>query len=317
MTDWNAEIREYLNLREVLGAKLQGKEKRLREFAGYLRERGETHVSVQVALQWASSPDGSSPTLPARRLADVRIFSRYLHSKDSRHEVLPPDLLPLRSRRIPPYIYSEDDISRLVQAARELPSRRGFVWLGEPRLRGRTHATAIGLIAATGLRGREVTNLDRGDVQLDDGVLVIRETKFGKTRLVPIHSTTGQALAAYAMERDRFIPRPSTEAFFLSEPGNRLSGSSLTHTFTDLVRSLGIGHPGLPRQPRLHDLRHTFAVRTLLHWYRQDIDAERHLPDLSTYLGHVHAHGTYWYLEAVPELLEHAARRMRRRGERS
>jgi integrase len=170
------------------------------------------------------------------------------------------------------------------------------------------------LLAVTGMRVSEVVALDREDVDLEEGILRIRRTKFGKSRLVAVHDSTREVLAEYARERDRVVRRPAAAAFFLSEGGGRVMGWSARYNFAKVSREVGLRAPAADRRhgrgPRLHDLRHRFAVCTLLEWYRAGLDVEREITKLATYLGHVHANETYWYLEAVPELLELAARRL-------
>ena len=189
-------------------------------------------------------------------------------------------------------------VQRATRAAR-LPSPKG--------LRAQTHVTLIGLLAATGLRPGEALALDVHDVDLHDGVLKIRKTKFGKSRFVPVEETTRAALARYAERRDELIRRPRTDAFLVSENGSRLGGCSVRRTFAELSRGAGLRPPPEGRRsgkgPRLHDLRHTFATRRLVEWYQEGVDVNRKLPDLATYLGHVHVAYTYWYIQAVPELL--------------
>jgi integrase len=215
-------------------------------------------------------------------------------------------LLPGCYRRKRPYIYSDAEIAEIVQAAGRIPSAAG--------LKGRTFATVFGLLAVTGLRVSEALALDRDDVDVEQGVLRIRRTKFGKSRLVAVHDSTRRVLADYARARDRVVRRPAAAAFFLSEGGDRATACAARYNFAKVSRQVGLRAPAAGRRhgrgPRLHDMRHRFAVWTLLRWYRAGLDVEREIPKLATYLGHVHVNETYWYLEAVPELLELAARRL-------
>jgi integrase len=219
------------------------------------------------------------------------------------------DLLPYRYRRQHPYIYSDEEIQRIVQAASELPSPTG--------LRGLTHSTVFGLLSVTGMRISEAVALDRDDVHLDDGILRIERSKFGKSRLVPVHDSTRRTLAGYARQRDRIVPRPATPAFFLSERGTRVTQWAARYNFAMVSRKVGLRPRVKGRRhghgPRLHDMRHRFAARTLVDWYRAGVDVEREIPKLATYLGHVHVNDTYWYIEAVPELLELATHRLENR----
>jgi integrase len=230
----------------------------------------------------------------------------WLSASDRHTQVPPAGLLPICYRRKRPYIYSDVEIEGLVRAASRIPSTAG--------LKGRTYSTVFGLLAVTGIRVSEALALVREDVDLKEGVLRIRRTKFGKSRLVAVHESTRQELADYAYQRDRVVHRPASAAFFLSEWGKRVSGGAARYNFAKVSREVGLraattnGRHG--RGPRLHDLRHRFVVSTLLRWYRAGIDVEREMPKLATYLGHVHVNVTYWYVEAVPELLELASRRL-------
>ena len=221
---------------------------------------------------------------------------------------MPPlGLLPHRYRRRPPYIYSDDEIDRLLDAAARLPSRSG--------LRAQTYVALFGVIATTGLRLGEAIALDRDDVDLRAGVLAIRRAKFGTSRFVPVHASAGAALARYAQQRDRLLPRPACPAFFLAGRGIRVTPCSARYTFAVVSRAVGLRAPASGdrhrhgRGPRLHDMRHRLAAKTLIRWYREGRNVERELPKLSTYLGHVHVADTYWYIEAVPELLQLATER--------
>jgi integrase len=234
----------------------------------------------------------------------VRRFACYMSALDARTEIPPQDLLPHRFRRSQPYLYTDEEITHLIKAAQKLPSPL--------RLRGATYSTLYGLIAVTGMRVSEPVGLDRDDVDLNRGILTVRRTKFGKTRMLPLHASTLEALRRYVDRRDRLFPR--TRSFFVSERGTRLTVWSVEKTFVLLSRQIGLRSPEDSYGPRLHDLRHRFAVQTLLRWYRTDIDVERHLPELSTYLGHVHVADTYWYISAVPELLQLATLRLEQRG---
>jgi integrase len=236
----------------------------------------------------------------------VRGFARWRRVTDPRTEVPPQDLLPARYRRKRPYLYSDEEVGALLQAAQHLPSPVG--------LRGLTYSTLFGLLVATGMRVSEAVALDREDVKLNDGILAIRRAKFHKSRLVPVHASTREVLRDYAAKRDRVLPRRTTAAFFVSEKGTRVSQWAAGYTFVKVSGQIGLPPPIRGHRyghgPRLHDLRHRFAARTLVDWYRSGVDVERELPRLATYLGHVHVNETYWYLEAVPELLELATQRL-------
>jgi integrase len=296
----------YLQLRRNLGCKLRESGRLLQNFVAFAEREGASHVTTDLALRWAQQPAGAQPATWASRLQEVRRFALWLSAADRRTEVPPAGLLPGRYVRKRPYIYSDAEVRDLVRTARQLASAAG--------LKGRTYATIFGLLSVTGMRVSEVLALDREDVDLDEGVLRIRRTKFGKSRLVAVHDSTRQALADYARERDRVVRRPDASAFFLSERGDRVTGCAARYNFAKVSREVGLRAPAADRRhgrgPRLHDMRHRFAVCTLLRWYRSGADVEREIPKLATYLGHVHVNETYWYLEAVPELLELAARRL-------
>jgi integrase len=297
---------QYLQLRRNLGCQLRETGRLLQNFLAFAEREGASHVTTDLALRWAQQPSGVQPATWAVRLQVVRRFAIWLSAADRRTEVPPAGLLPGRYVRKRPYIYSDTEITDLVRTAGQLASAAG--------LKGRTYATIFGLLAVTGMRISEVVALDREDVDLDEGILRIRRTKFGKSRLVAVHDSTRQVLADYARERDRVVRRPAAAAFFLSEGGERVTDCAARYNFAKVSREVGLRAPAGERRhgrgPRLHDMRHRFAVCTLLRWYRAGIDVEREIPKLATYLGHVHVNETYWYIEAVPELLELAARRL-------
>ena len=302
MSPLQAALAEYLAARRTLGHKLRVAGRLLQRFVAFADSAGAAYITAELAVAWATQPSHAQPAQWANRLGMVRCFARYCSTIDQRNIVPPPDLLPHRYRRPAPYIYRDEDITRLLDAAKRLPSTTG--------LRPQTYATLFGLYAATGMRCNEPLQLDCGDVDLVNGVLTVRRTKFGKSRYVPLHPSTQCALQHYAAGRDRLYPNPLSPSFFLSECGTRLTEWAVRWTFVKLSRQIGLRGPGDSKGPRLHDLRHRLAVTTLLRWYRDGIDVERHLPELSTYLGHAHVTDTYWYLTATPELLRHALLRV-------
>ena len=299
-------MKEYLALRRSLGFELLKVEDTLRSFVAFAESQSASHLTTDLALRWVKLSTAKEAATLADRFHIVRRFAIWRSGTDVRTEVPPKDLMPYRYHRKPPYIYSDEEIERLVQAARGLSSPTG--------LRGLTYATLFGLLAVTGMRISEVLALDRSDVDLEEGVLRIRQSKFRKSRLVPVHVSTRDVLADYAKGRDRIFSRPKSVAFFVSERGTRVTKWAAQDNFAIVSREIGIRSktPGrrVGRGPRLHDMRHRFAARTLLDWYRAGIDVEREIHKLSTYLGHVHVNDTYWYLEAVPELLELATQRL-------
>jgi integrase/recombinase XerD len=251
---------------------------------------------------WARTPADAHPHYWRQRLGVARGFARHLATIDPASEVPSKDLLPATRPRIAPYIYTDAEVAALLAAAREL----------RPRLRAARHETLIGLLAVTGMRPGEALALDRQDVDLRHGAVHVRAGKQRKQREVPLHESTISALREYARQRDARFPTSSTPAFFSSARGRRMARGELNQTFTKLIREVGLEGRGARARPRPHDLRHAFAVRTLLDWYEAGEDVERRMPLLSTYLGHVDPASTYWYLEAVPELLELIGRRLER-----
>ena len=233
----------------------------------------------------------------------ARGFARYLAGIDARTEVPPPGLIAGRHRWRPPFIYSPGDIEALMTQARQLTP-----------MPAATHETLIGLLAATGLRVGEAIRLDRADINWADGVLAIRESKFGKTRMVPVLDSTLGSLGRYARVRSQLCPQAATASFFVSTAGTRLIYACVGQVFRRLRDHAAVG-AGADRPPRIHDLRHTFAVRTLVKWYQAGEDVEARLPILSAYLGHRDPRSTYWYLSAAPELLALAAGQLERSQE--
>lgn len=293
-------LAQYVAMRHALGSKFREPAAALKHFVDFLEHEALEFVTNQAALRWAMQPQCVQRATWARRLGQVRGFARWLSVLDPRTEVPPARLLDARRRRRAPHIYSQQQIQQLMAEASRLPSQTG--------LRALTYSTLIGMLAATGLRPGEALALDLCDVDLDNGILSIRQTKFGKSRFVPIEESTRVALAQYARQRNALCSRPNVRAFLVSERGQPLCGSAARRTFAKL--SCAVGLRTLPRKaraersPRLQDFRHSFATTKLLDWYRVGLDVQRELPKLSTYLGHVDVGLTYWYIEAVPELLQ-------------
>jgi integrase/recombinase XerD len=293
---------DYLALRHAMGFKLAAARSQLPQFVEFLDQHGQTFITTDWAVCWATQPHHIQPAEWARRLCLVRGFAQYCTSVDPRTEIPSPRLLPYRHQRRAPYLYSDAEIVQLLEAARHLSSPTG--------LRALTYTTVFGLLVVTGMRISEVVALDNADVDLAGGLLTIRHTKFRKSRCLPLHPTTQQALGRYVEQRDRVYPIPQSPAFFVSEQGTRLPTCTVRATFVHLSRHIGLRGPRDSRGPRLHDFRHRFAVQTLVRWYQEDGDVERHLPELSTYLGHVKVSDTYWYVSATPELLGLATQRL-------
>ena len=290
---------EYLTLRRSVGFKLRDTEHMLRDFVAHLDRAGAPTVTTGLALAWAKRPVNVHPHRWRQRLTVARGFAAYLHTLDAATEVPPRDLLVARRTRIAPYLYADSEVATLVSAAGRLA----------PPFRAATYRTLLGVLAVTGMRMGEAIGLDQADVNWNDGVLTIRTSKFGRSRELVLHPTTVEAMRRYDRWR-RQRPAASTPAFFISTTGNRLIHTNVQHTFRGLVRETGIGADSTGRPPRLHDLRHTFAVNTVVNWYRDGGDVQGRLYLLSTYLGHVDPKDTYWYLSAAPQLLALAGARL-------
>jgi integrase/recombinase XerD len=303
MTALERHVENYLAVRRSLGFKLTHEQRMLNRFVAFMDGGGESTLTVELALRWATMPTGVGHAYLAQRMRAVRGFARFLHGIDPATEVPPLELLPARKHRPTPHIYTRAEIAALLAAARAL----------RPALRAATMETLIGLLACTGLRDGEAFALDRHDIDRANGLLRIRDSKFGKSREVPVHDSTLAALDAYLARRDELRPGGDRVCVFVSSWGARLSHKSVHRSFDQIRRASGVTGPAPGRRPRLHDLRHTFAVNTLLGWYRNGDDVAAKLPLLSTYLGHVDPAATYWYLSAVPELLGLAAGRLERR----
>ena len=298
------ELDRYLAIRRSLGYKLAAEERILRRFVGFARQSQASHITSELFLRWQKKFGHARQDTWGHRLSIIRVFARWLQGLDARHEVPPASLIPYRLRRARPYIYSGDEIQRIIQTAAKLPSIYG--------LRRLTFSTFFGLVAVTGMRISEAIMLDVGDVDLVAGVITIRHGKLGKARYNPISDSTTARLSDYIKERRRLLGGQQ-DAFFLSEQGARLTDCCVRYNFAVVCQQIGLRTvPHFHRHgrgPRIHDLRHTFAVHTLLNWYRTGKDAAREMIKLTTYLGHCNPAHTYWYIEAVPELLQLASQR--------
>ncbi len=296
MSDLMRHVTDYLTLRRAAGFKLAFEGNVLPQFAAYLDALGTSTVTVDSAVAWAGLPHDVLPISLSHRLGAVRGFAKYLKAIDPETQIPPHGVWSSRAPRPAPYLWSADEISRLLGAARCI----------RPPLLAATYETLFALLAVTGMRIGEALGLSRNDVDLTSGVVTIREAKFGHERLLPLHPTATDALIAYVACRDECFPKSS--AFFVSTLGTALGYHAVRSTFTRLTTEIGLRTQ--TRRPRMHDLRHAFAVRTLIEWHRSGTSIEAHMPVLSTYLGHVNPSGTYWYLSAAPELMELAAARL-------
>jgi integrase len=287
----------YIELRRGLGYRSPSQERMLRAFARHLDQGGhDGPVPLEQTLDWAASTVSADPCNPARRLAMVRGFLRHLSARDGATEVPAPGLLGPAGHRRPPHVYSDREISDLLQAAAGLAPPGG--------LRPHSYATLFGLIACTGLRISEALALTCGDVDLDQGILTVRAGKRGRMRLIPLHSTALPPMRDYAARRHRrYGPPGDGDAFFRTDRSDRISYSAASSTFIVLRRQLGWTAAGRTRAPRVHDLRHRMVVRRIQTWHAQGADVDSKIAVLATYLGHVEVRDVYWYLSAVPELM--------------
>jgi integrase/recombinase XerD len=285
-------VQEYLTMRRALGFKLHETGTRLLDFVKFMEHQRATYITQQLALRWAQQPSMVQPCQWAQRLSCVRVFARHRSATDPRTQIPPEGLLPFRPKRARPYLYTDDEVQSLLRAALRLPCGAGG-------LRSWTYHCLFGLLAVSGLRLGEARNLELQDIDLKAPMLTIRGAKFGKSRLVPLHASTRDVIADYIKRRERiWRARPASSYLFVSSRGNRLDAGEIHRTFYALSRQIGLRGISDSHGPRLHDFRHRFAVRTLLQWYRAGEDAERRLPILSAYLGHVHVSDTFWYLSA-------------------
>lgn len=298
MSRLDAQLDDYLRLRRALGYRLEREEQWLRQLVGYLQAAGSDSLTSELTISWARLPATAQPRHWVQRLGCARKFAGYLRTLDPSTEIPPSGVFPAERHRPMPYLWSAEQIALLLNTAGEL----------RPPLRGLTYQTLFGLLFVSGMRLGEAVGLHRGDVDLDTAVITIRHAKFDRPRIVPLHPTVTGALRDYAAQRDQLCPVPGPEAFFLSSRGSVLQRTQVDKTLRQLTTAMGIRTATV--HPRAHDLRHSFAVHTLIRWMREGGSVDEHIAVLSTYLGHVSPAGTYWYLTAVPELMELAAGRL-------
>ena len=298
MSDLRQGVADYLAIRRALGFQLRGYDRLLGDLVDELRAAEASTLTTELAVAWATRPAGAQPFRWKTRLSVARGFARYLQTIDPAAQVPPSNLLAYRRARPAPYLYSAAEIDALLDATDTLT----------PALRAATYRTLLGLLAVTGMRVGEAIALDRDDVDLRERRLAIREAKHA-ARQLPLHPSTANALHAYARRRDQLCPAPKARGFFLSTAGTSLIYECVRETFIKLRRTAGLEQAARP-SPRIHDLRHRFAVQTLLDWHRAGDDVAARLPLLSAWLGHRHPASTYYYLQAAPELLALAAQRL-------
>lgn len=288
------QVQEYLKFKRSCGYQLEAPGKELMIFARYSTRVGhKAPLTTDLVVSWAKLPQDADPCYWASRYDIVRRFAEYRFLFDPETEIPPKGLLGPSKKRLSPHIYSQAEITSLLQAASQLAPTNG--------LHPRTYVTLFGLLVSTGLRISEALNLSRQDADLRRGVLSIRETKFRKSRLVPLHPSTVKALRGYSKFRDSCLSGVQSKMFFPTEKGTRLNYRRVLYVFIKLSHKLG--WRDRDKKPRIHDFRHTFAVRRLLEWYKEGANLDQKILALTTYLGHVQVTDTYWYLSAVPELL--------------
>jgi integrase len=298
MSALGAHVDDYLRLRRAVGFKLKEEERLLAQLVRYLEAADATTITSELAISWARLPEGVHPNQWAKRLRIARGFAAYLRTIDLTAEIPPPDVFPTRRQRATPYLFSQQDICRLLAEARGL----------RHPMRAASYEALFGLLAVSGMRIGEAVALEREDVDLDAGLITIRKAKGDRARLVPLHPTAAAALRGYASERDRLRPRARSRAFFISSAGTPVHPNALRQTFREIMTRIGVRTQDV--RPRVHDLRHRFAVQTLIDWQRSSIKIDEHIITLSTYLGHVTPRDTYWYLSASPDLMALAAERV-------
>lgn len=305
MDSMRSAVEDYLRLRRALGFQLNDPERHLRDFLRFMESRRALCMTTALAIEWAGKPTVTTATR-AERLRAIRLFAKYYSGIEPATEIPPEGVFPHRTNRAMPHIYSQNEVAAILQAAANLSHRSEFT--------RQTVVTVLATLSVTGMRISEVLALNQDDVDFGEAIIHVHRSKFGKSRLVPVHPSTASALAEYTLLRDQVTTRANTttNAFFVTETGRRAYQQTIRHAFVRITKQVGMRGLRATSGPRLHDFRHTFAVNTLIHWYRRGLDAERELPKLSTYLGHRHWSDTYWYLTAVPELMCLATRRLER-----
>ena len=305
-------VYDYLQLRRGHGYKLKMHQKLLLNFADFLQHHQADYVTQELALKWAQLPQNVKPGYWKQRLTVVRGFTQYLKGLDPRTQIPAPDLLPSAPSRPIPYLYSDQTIEALLDAARNMPARNP-----KDKLQPWTFYCLFGLLSVSGMRVGEVRRLRLEDVDLKAAVLTVRAGKNDNERYVPLHETTRDVLSDYIKRRERhWHGQLVSDHLFVSGSGKMLHHQSILRTFHQLSHQIGLRDKDVKhRPPRLHELRHSFANKVLADWYRNDQDPERMLPVLSTYLGHVSVSNTYWYLQNNPALMKHAMTRLEHRWE--
>jgi integrase len=304
MSELRGALERYLSMRRGFGYRYKHEERYLDDFVAFMEAEQVIIVTRKLAMDWITQ---AKRTCWPQRLSAVRGFARHLTNTEPATQVPPPGIFP-SPKRTRAYIYTEQEVERLLEAT--------LRWGAAGSLNRWTYHCLFALLAATGMRVGEAMSLKRTDVDLEAGILKLSATKCRKNRLIPLHPTSTQALVDYAARRDDAPARRESSWFFVLTDGHQLRHQYVHRVFTAVLRRIGLRDPR-PHSPgpRVHDLRHRFAVNTILHWYRAGEDVERMLPKLSTYLGHGNTRDTYWYLSACPELMGEAVNRLEARWE--
>ncbi len=310
MKSLQSSVQDYLAMRRALGFKLQRHEAHLRDFVAFMQRHRARRVTGKWMVRWVRENPSTDPSYQGLRFGAIRGFAIYHSTVDPRTEVPPADLMPRTHGRNRFYLYSDEEVQRLL--AETLKHR-----VGATSISRWVRYTLYGLLSVTGLRIGEALRLNLGDVDFDQGILTIRDSKFGKSRLVPLHPTTRIALRRYLQRRNDYFKRRDIEPFFVSRHGTRMRHNDAWKSLVRLSRKIGLRDPSDRRGPRLHDFRHRVAVQVMLRCYRSGVDPERRLPALSTYLGHSDLRHTYWYLHQNPALMKQAVGRLERCWERA
>lgn len=299
-------LANYLALRRSLGYKLEQDERLLRSFTTYLEEKSEPTITAAIAMEWALFPKNVRPSHWSKRLSVVRLFAQYLITFVPETEVPDKSLLYAKTQRTEPYLYTDKQVKQILDACLKEKSKG---------LRHLTYYTLFGLLVVTGCRIREIVNLTVNNVNLETGIITIRGSKFGKSRNLPIGPSTNDKLIAYSSRRDAFPRQPGIDNYFLSEQGRPLTVNGVETFYVRLSKKIGLRHKTDSFGPRIHDFRHSYAIKTIIKWYRSNADVHQLMPLLATYLGHKKPSDTYWYLTNVPELMALAAERFELSGE--
>lgn len=301
---WVTRVDEYLAFRRLQGFELRIDARQLRSFAEFADKSGEEHITLTLVTNWAQTSNRQARITWARRVEMLRGFIKFCSRDDLATELPPKGVFGASHRRRVPHIFSQEEFVTLLEQSLRLPSHVG--------MRPFTCHYVFGLLGCCGLRISEAIALTRGDVDFENGTLLVRDAKFHQQRLVPLHSSTTEALLAYSEVRDRLIRHPDNDHFFLADNGQPIKQAGMLYALHNIGKSLGWQPRGDYPNHRLHDLRHTFIVRAILRFYREGLNIDQHILSLSTYVGHANVSDTYWYMTGIPELMAVAAERFQR-----